>query len=79
LRKQFREQFGKSFPQEAVLISLLADTADANHFFVLIGTAADGQYGSALGAMSKFFCEQLKNDLNLDLHPSLFTAIRPQS
>ncbi len=55
---------------------MLKDGEDPNHFFVFIGYFADAQHNLALKQMALLFCEQLKTELNLDLHPSFFNAVR---
>ncbi len=79
LRTQFRDRLIKEFPGEATGGTMLDDGEDPNHFFVFVGRLADTKYSPALQEMALFFCEQLKADLNLDLHPSFFKAERPQS
>ncbi len=79
LRAQFRERLLKEFPVEAVINNLVEDGEDPNHFFVFIGDFADLQHNLALKEMALFFCEQLKTELNLDLHPSFFKAERSHS
>lgn len=79
LRRQFHERLLKDFPGEAIVSSMLEDREDPNHFFVFIGDFADAKHNPALRAMALFFCEQLKPELNLDLHPSFFHAERSHS
>ena len=79
LRTQFRDRLIKEFPGEATGGTMLDDGEDPNHFFVFVGRLADTKYSPALQEMALFFCEQLKAELNLDLHPSFFKAERPQS
>ena len=76
LRRQFRERIAKDFPREFPCIEVLGDDEDPNHFFVFVGKFADMNHDPALKEMAHFFCEQLKLELNLDLHPSVFTLER---
>ncbi len=76
LRGQFRQRLLKDFPGEAVISAMLKDGEDPNHFFVFIGYFADAQHNLVLKQMALLFCEQLKTELNLDLHPSFFNAVR---
>ncbi len=79
LRAQFRERLLKEFPVEAVISPMLEDSEDPNHFLVFIGNFADAQRNLALKEMALLFCEKLKTELNLDLHPSFFEAERSHS
>ena len=79
LRAQFRERLLKDFPGDAVISTMLEDGEDPNHFFDFIGDFVDAQHNLALKEMALFFCEQLKTELNLDLHPSFFKAERSHS
>ena len=78
LRRQFRERITAEFPSEITILSLLGDSQDPNHFFVLIGQVAERDDSPNLRELARFFCEQLKAELNLDLHPAVFTSERPQ-
>ena len=79
LRKQFRDFLIKEFPGEVIVSAMLDDKEDPNDFFVFIGGLADTRHNPALQKMAFLFCERLKAELNLDLHPSFFKAGRPQS
>ena len=79
LRTQFRGRLQKDFPSDAVISAILEDGEDPNHFFVCIGNFAEKEYSPALKAMALFFCKQLKEELNLDLHPSFFKEERPHN
>lgn len=79
LRAQFREQLARDFPNDAALSPILGDEQDPNHFFVLIGKFAEKRHSAGLQEMALFFAEKLKAELNLDLHPSLFKAVRSHS
>lgn len=76
MRQQFRERLISEFPKEAAMSGMLADDEDLNHFFVFVGQFADMKESPKLQQMALFYAEQLKSDLNMDLHPSLFQAVR---
>ena len=79
LQQQFRDRLIKEFPDEATVGTLLDDGADLNNFFVFVDRFTDTKHSPALQEMALLFCERLKAELNLDLHPSFFKAERPQS
>ena len=79
LRAQFRDRLIKEFPGKAAVGTMLNDGEDPNHFFVFVGRFTDTKHSPALQEMALLFCERLKAELNLDLHPSFFKAERPQS
>ena len=79
LRQQFRERIAKDFPREMPFLSMLGDDQDPNHFCVFVGQFTDMDHSLALREMGRFFCEQLKAELNLDLHSSFFTPERPHN
>ncbi len=79
LRQQFRDCLIRQFPSEATTGTMLNDGEDPNHFFVFVGRFTDTKHSPALQEMALLFCERLKAELNLDLHPSFFKAERPQS
>ena len=78
LRREFRDVLA-SVPGQSLGLALLADDQDPNHFLALLGPYADGKYGASLARAATSICGRLKAELNLDLHPSLFQAQRPNN
>ena len=76
LRQQFRDRLIGQFPSEATIGTMLDDGEDPNNFFVFVGSFTDTKYSPALQEMALLFCERLKAELNLDLHPSFFKVER---
>ena len=79
LRRQFRERLLKEFPGESVVATLLEEDQEINQFFGWLRNFANGEVNPSLKIMALFFCEKLKLELNLDLHPSFFKAERSHS
>ncbi|MDE2229364.1 MAG: hypothetical protein KGL11_10040 [Alphaproteobacteria bacterium] len=75
LRNQFRDRLRRDFPQDHTL-SVLVDNDDLTYFLDLLGQICEREYSAPLRAMGLFYCELLKSEMNLDLHPSVFNAER---
>ena len=57
--------------------TMLEDGEDPESFFVFVSSFAVTQRSPTSQEMALLFCEKLKAELNLDLHPSFFKAERP--
>lgn len=74
IRQQFRARLLRDFPNDASLLTAFSDGENWNDFFVILRNCSENDEKPMLKAFSKSVCERLKEELNLDLVPSLFQA-----